>query len=93
VFITVVFGLIGFWLRKRKYPLAPLVVALVMGDQAEKTFRQSLIASGGNPLVFVSGPLSATLLVISVLMLFYPLCARWIGQRRAAQRTAPTLAH
>jgi len=93
VFITVVFGLIGYWLRKMKYPLAPLVVALVLGDQAEKTFRQSLIASGGNPLVFVSGPLAATLLAISALMLFYPVCARWIAQRRAAHRPAPTLAH
>ena len=89
VYITVVFGLLGYWLRKMKYPLAPLVVALVLGDQMEKAFRQSLIASGGNPLVFVSSPIAATLLVISGLMLFYPFCARWIAQRRAIHSPAP----
>lgn len=93
VFITIVFGLIGFWLRKLKYPLAPLVVALVLGDSTERTFRQSLIASGGNPLTFVSGPISATLLVIAVLLLFYPLCAKWLAQRRGARVASPTLAH
>src|SRR3954469_13576028 len=89
VFITVIFGLVGYWLRKMKYPLAPLVVALVLGDQMEKAFRQSLIASGGSPLAFVSSPIAATLLVISGLMLFYPFCARWITQRRAVQSPAP----
>jgi putative tricarboxylic transport membrane protein len=82
VFITVVFGLIGYWLRKLKYPLAPLVVALVLGDATEKTFRQSLIASGGNPLTFVGSPIAAGLLAIGVLMLFYPLLLGWLGRRR-----------
>jgi TctA family transporter len=76
VFITIVFGLIGYWLRKMKYPLAPLVVALVLGDSSERTFRQSLIASGGSPLTFVTSPIAATLLAISVLMLLYPTVAK-----------------
>src|SRR5438132_13575262 len=49
VSITVVFGLIGYWLRKMKYPLAPLVVALVLGDSTERELRKSLIAVAGNP--------------------------------------------
>jgi putative tricarboxylic transport membrane protein len=88
VFITVVFGLIGFWLRKLKYPLAPLVVALVLGDSTERTFRQSLIASGGNPLTFVGSPIAAGLLIVGVALLLYPLCAKWISQRRSARATA-----
>jgi putative tricarboxylic transport membrane protein len=93
VFITIILGLIGYWLRKLKYPLAPFVVALVLGDSTERTFRQSLIASGGNPLTFVSGPIAASLMVLAVLLLFYPLCARWLTQRRGARRATPTLAH
>ncbi|HET6315100.1 MAG TPA: tripartite tricarboxylate transporter permease, partial [Chloroflexota bacterium] len=94
VFITIVFGLIGYWLRKMKYPLAPLVVALVLGDSTERAFRQSLIASGGNPLTFVSSPIAASLLVLAVLLLFYPQTTRFISQRRrAAQQATPTLAH
>ena len=45
VFITVVFGVIGYWLRKMKYPLAPLVVALVLGDSTERELRKALIGS------------------------------------------------
>ncbi len=93
VFITIVFGLLGYWLRKMKYPLAPLVVALVLGDQTEFRFRQSMIASGGNPLTFVSGPIAASLMVLAVLLLFYPLCAKWITQRRGARQATPTLAN
>src|SRR5437870_7364887 len=47
VSITIVFGLIGYWLRKMKYPLAPLVVALVLGDSTERELRKALIAGLG----------------------------------------------
>src|SRR6266702_2859969 len=73
VFITIVFGLIGYWLRKMKYPLAPLVVAVVLGDSTERTLRQSLIASGGSPLIFVGSPLSAILMGLAVVLLLIPL--------------------
>jgi putative tricarboxylic transport membrane protein len=81
VFITILFGLVGYWLRKLKYPLAPLVVALVLGDSTERTFRQSLIASGGNPLTFVTSTIAATLLVIALALLLYPLATTWLGRR------------
>src|SRR5579859_6514555 len=85
VFITIIFGLVGYWLRKTKYPLAPLVVAIVLGDSTEKTFRQSLIGSGGNPLVFAGSPLAATLLVLAVLLLALPIVRSLRrGRRRAA---------
>src|SRR5207245_8181622 len=73
VFITIVFGLIGYWLRKTKYPLAPLVVAVVLGDSTERTLRQSLIASGGSPLILVGSPLSAILMTLAVVLLLIPL--------------------
>jgi putative tricarboxylic transport membrane protein len=73
VFITIIFGLIGYWLRKMKYPLAPLVVAVVLGDSTERTLRQSLIASGGNPSIFVGSPLSATLVTLAIVLLLVPL--------------------
>jgi putative tricarboxylic transport membrane protein len=88
VFITIGFGLIGYWLRKMKYPLAPLVVALVLGDSTERTLRQALIASGGSPMTFVTSPISAALLVLALLLLCYPLVAKWIAQRRLASTAA-----
>ncbi|MDQ3811240.1 MAG: tripartite tricarboxylate transporter permease, partial [Chloroflexota bacterium] len=88
--ITVFFGLVGYWLRKLKYPLAPLVVALVLGDSTERTFRQSLIASGGSPLTFVGSPIAAGLLVMCVLVLAYPLLLNWFMRRRASARMSPS---
>src|SRR5438094_966932 len=71
--VTVVFGVVGYWLRKMKYPLAPLVVALVLGDSTERTLRQSLIASGGNPLILVQWPIATILMALAVVLLLIPL--------------------
>jgi len=83
VFITVIFGLVGYWLRKLKYPLAPLVVALVLGDSAERTLRQSLVIGVGNPLIFVGTPLAAGLLLLAILLLVLPI-VQFARRRRGA---------
>ena len=90
VFITVAFGIIGYWLRKLKYPLAPLVVALVLGDATERELRKALIASGGDPSTFVTStveglPLAAIMLFLSVLLVMLPVVRTARGRRRAAQ--------
>jgi len=81
-FITIVFGLIGYWLRKMKYPLAPLVVAIVLGDSTERTLRQSLIASGGNPGILVESPLAKVLVTLAIILLLLPLIRSIRGRRR-----------
>ncbi len=85
VFIAVIFGLIGYWLRKMKYPLAPLVVALVLGDSTERELRKALIASGGDPSVFVTSPVSAVILALSVIILLLP----FLGQLRRRRAATP----
>jgi putative tricarboxylic transport membrane protein len=87
VFITVIFGLIGYWLRKLKYPLAPLVVALVLGDSAERTFRQSLVTGVGNPLIFVGTPLAASLIALAVVLIALPM-VQYVRRRRAPPAAA-----
>jgi putative tricarboxylic transport membrane protein len=84
VFICVIFGLIGYWLRKMKYPLAPLVVAIVLGDQTERELRKALIGSGGDPLVLVGNPLAATLMTLAVIILLLPVVRQVLARRRAA---------
>jgi putative tricarboxylic transport membrane protein len=93
VFITIVFGLIGYWLRKMKYPLAPLVVAIVLGDSTEKTLRQSLIASGGNPLILVQWPIATILMALAVILLLIPFIRflRSRGRARTAVLEAETV--
>ena len=57
VMLMLVFGVIGYLLKKCNYPLAPLVLAIVLGDKAEEAFRQSLLGSQGSLGVFFSNPL------------------------------------
>src|SRR5712691_9662918 len=84
VFITVVFGLIGYWLRKMKYPLAPLVVALVLGDSTERELRKALIAGHGSPLYFFNSPLSTILMLGALVLVLIPLVRTIRARRRGA---------
>ncbi|MGH2449704.1 MAG: tripartite tricarboxylate transporter permease [Candidatus Limnocylindria bacterium] len=90
VFITVIFGVIGYWLRKMKYPLAPLVVALVLGGATERALRQSLIAGQERGLaIFVSTPLSTTLFILAGLLILLPLFQMLLRRRRPKPVTPP----
>ncbi|HZP96219.1 MAG TPA: tripartite tricarboxylate transporter permease [Candidatus Limnocylindria bacterium] len=73
VAFTIIFGLVGYWLRKMKYPLAPLVVALVLGDSTERELRKSLIAGQGDFGIFFSSPLATLLMIASAILLLLPL--------------------
>jgi putative tricarboxylic transport membrane protein len=68
-----IFGIMGYVFKKLNYPLAPLVLALVLGDMAENAFRQSLLGSGGSMSIFVSNPLVASITGLALLMLTWPL--------------------
>ncbi len=57
VILMLVFGVLGYVLKKCNYPLAPLVLAIVLGDKAEEAFRQSLLSSQGNLGIFFSNGL------------------------------------
>lgn len=84
VYLVLIFGVIGFILRKLDFPLAPLVVALVLGASTEAALRQSLIMSDGSMLIFFERPISGPLAVVALLMFFLPLI-QW-GYRRAFRR-------
>lgn len=73
VWLIAAFGILGYILRKADYPLAPLVLALVLGPLMEKSFRQSLVMEQGNVFVFVERPLSATFMVLALIFFLLPL--------------------
>ncbi len=72
VWLMMGFGVIGYIFKKLQYPMAPLVLALVLGDMAENAFRQSLLSSSGNLSVFFSNPLVATITTVALVMLVWP---------------------
>jgi putative tricarboxylic transport membrane protein len=84
IVLMAIFGVIGYLLKKTGYPLAPLVLAIVLGDKAEEAFRQSLLASQGGLGVFFSNGLVSTIMALGLIALFWPLIqAGWNRVRSA----------
>ncbi|NBX04637.1 MAG: tripartite tricarboxylate transporter permease [Betaproteobacteria bacterium] len=73
VVMMMVFGVVGYLFKKLKYPMAPLVLALVLGDMAEASFRQSMLLSQGDVSIFWSNKLVGGIAGLAVLMLVWPL--------------------
>jgi putative tricarboxylic transport membrane protein len=71
VVLMLVFGVLGYLFKKLDYPLAPLVLALVLGDMAESSFRQAMLLSQGSLGIFWSNPLVGTLMTLGLMMLFW----------------------
>ncbi|WP_420475739.1 tripartite tricarboxylate transporter permease [Noviherbaspirillum sp. ST9] len=70
--ILVIFGITGYLMRCWDYPVAPMIVGLILGPMAESQFRRALQVSLGDYLVFFKHPFSATLIVIAVIALLAP---------------------
>ena len=73
VVMMMVFGVVGYLFKKLKYPMAPLVLALVLGDMAEASFRQSMLLSQGDVSIFWSNKLVGGIAGLAVVMLIWPL--------------------
>ncbi|ACL20015.1 putative tricarboxylic transport membrane protein [Desulfitobacterium sp. LBE] len=76
--LTILFGILGFFMKKLEFPATPMVLALVLGALLETSLRQSLIISNGNPAVFFTRPISGTILVISILAIIWPFIRKGI---------------
>ncbi len=78
VLIMLIFGIIGYLMRKFRYDAPPLVLAMVLGGELESSLRQSLMLSRGNFSIFVTRPITLGFLIVAVLLLVIPI----ITQRR-----------
>jgi putative tricarboxylic transport membrane protein len=78
--VMLVFGVVGYLFKKLNYPIAPLVLALVLGKMAESSFRQSMIISQGSLDIFWSNWLVGSITALGVAVLFWPLLS-WFKQR------------
>jgi putative tricarboxylic transport membrane protein len=70
------FGVVGYVFKKLDFPLAPLVLALVLGDKAEDSFRQAMLVSQGDVSVMWSNPLVGSITTLALTMLFWPLISK-----------------
>jgi putative tricarboxylic transport membrane protein len=88
VYMMLVFGVLGYVFKKLDYPMAPLVLALVLGDNAENGFRQSMLLSGGDLRIFYSNGLVGGITTLALLLLFWPLISKAIGLARGKRAAA-----
>jgi TctA family transporter len=90
LWLALIFGFAGYFFKKLDYPIAPLVLAMVLGDKAEDAFRQSMIMSKGSFSIFWSNGLVGTLVTIGLVLMFWPLVAAFL--RRILPTRAPAAA-
>ena len=76
IWLMLVFGVVGYVFKKLDYPLAPMVLAIVLGDRMEDAFRQSMLSSQGELGIFWHNGLSGTITTLALLMLEWPLLGR-----------------
>ncbi|MGH7267006.1 MAG: tripartite tricarboxylate transporter permease [Candidatus Rokuibacteriota bacterium] len=88
VWLLLIFGVVGYIFKKLRYPLAPLVVALVLGDMTEEALRQSLIISDGSLLIFVQRPIAATFVAISLVLFSLPVLGPPLRRLTRGRRAA-----
>ncbi|MGA2956821.1 MAG: tripartite tricarboxylate transporter permease, partial [Thermodesulfobacteriota bacterium] len=75
------FGVFGYLARKFQFEMAPLVLAIVIGPMMENNLRLALVISQGSPMIFITHPISAVFIFITLALLISPLVP-WIGKRR-----------
>ena len=81
-------GLAGYVMRVYDFPIAPVLIGLILGPMAEKQLRQALAIGQGDPIVLVSSPLAASLLALAALALLLPVV---LGRLKRAAEEEPTV--
>jgi len=73
VWLILIFGVVGYLMRKLDYPMAPAVLAIVLGPLAEISLRQSLLISDGDFLVFFDRPIAGSIMVVAIILILLPI--------------------
>lgn len=67
VIVAVIFGILGYFMRKANYPTNPVVLAMILGPMLESNARRALLLSEGSPMIFITHPISLIFIVVSVI--------------------------
>jgi putative tricarboxylic transport membrane protein len=71
MWLALIFGIIGYLMRKYEFPVAPVVLAVVLGEMIETAFRRSLLISNGSMSIFAARPIAAVIILISLASIGY----------------------
>jgi putative tricarboxylic transport membrane protein len=86
IWFMLLFGVVGYLFKKLDYPIAPLVLALVLGDKAEDAFRQSMLISQGEVGVMFSNYLVGSITTLALVLLFWPLITKVLDKIRPPKK-------
>jgi putative tricarboxylic transport membrane protein len=89
VYVMIASGVVGYLLRKLRFPEGPLILGLVLGPLLEDQMRRSLTLSLGDPTIFVTRPISGTIMTVALLCLLVPLIRRGWRAARGSSSGAP----
>jgi putative tricarboxylic transport membrane protein len=87
------FGIVGYLFKRLDYPLAPMVIAVVLGEQTEEAFRQSLIMSRGSPAIFFESAIAKAMLILAAAFFLWPVftaLTKFIRKRSSPTAAPPT---
>jgi putative tricarboxylic transport membrane protein len=82
ILLMIIFGFVGYLMRKFDYEAAPLMLAFVLGPMLEKSLRQSLVISQGSPLIFFNRPISLALMAVTLLFVLSPIVTMFLKRQR-----------
>jgi putative tricarboxylic transport membrane protein len=82
IWLMLVFGVMGYVFKKLDYPIAPLVLALVLGAKAEDSFRQAMLVAQGDVMIMFSNPLVGSITTLALVMLLWPMVSWVLGKVR-----------
>ncbi len=85
VWLTMLFGILGFFMRRYDLPIPPLILGIILGPLAEQYFLTSMVSHGNDLSVFLTRPVSAALILASVALLFWPSAQGWLRKRATAR--------
>ncbi len=83
VWVMLGMGILGYILSKFDFPLAPMVLGIILGPIAERSFMISMLLSQNDPLVFFTRPISGPLTIIAILAFFYPVVSTYLRKKKA----------
>jgi putative tricarboxylic transport membrane protein len=81
VWIMIIAGVIGYFLRRWKFPIAPLIIGIVLGPTTENSVRQTLMMFRGNPLLMTGRPVAMALLILAVAFIIYKFVSPYFGKK------------
>ena len=86
IWFMLLFGIVGYLFKKLDYPLAPLVLALVLGDKAEDSFRQAMLVSQGDLSIMFSNGLVGSITTLALVLLLWPVISKILALVRAPKQ-------